>query len=313
MARRVALQMDPLGAIKPATDSTLLLGLEAQKRGYELYHYTPDRLSWLSGTLSAEAERVTLYADAKKHFEAHESCTLDLRDVDVILLRQDPPFNMAYISTTYMLEQLHPRPLVVNNPQAVRDYPEKIFPTLFAQYMPPTLITADREAINKFRKEHKDIVLKPLYGHAGHGVSRLKSTDKNFEALLDKAFFDRAEPWIAQKFLPEVKTGDRRIVLIDGKVAGIMGRIPAENEFRANFRVGGSPAKAELTPKQEEICEAVGILLKEKGLLFAGLDCIGDWLTEVNFTSPTGLVQMNKLYNRRLEAEIWDAIESYLP
>jgi glutathione synthase len=263
--------------------------------------------------LSANAERVTLFPDPKKYFELHEAFTLELRDVDVVLLRQDPPFNMSYITTTYMLEQMHPRPLVVNNPQAVRDYPEKIFPTLFAQYMPPTLITADREAIDRFRKEHKDIVMKPLYGHAGHDVTRLTSTDKNLEAILDKAFSQRAEPWIAQKFLPEVKTGDRRIIMIDGTVAGVMGRIPAENEFRANFRVGGSPAKAELSKKQHEICEAVGPLLREKGLIFAGLDCIGDWLTEVNLTSPTGLVQMNALYGKKLEAELWDAIERYLP
>ncbi len=304
--------MDPIGSIKPQTDSTLLLGLEAQKRSYELFYYTPHTLSWSNGAVTARAQRITLYDGHEHYYDLQgDPETTDLKSMDVILLRQDPPFNIGYITTTYLLEKLHPKPFVVNNPRSVRDFPEKLLPLLFQQYMPPTLISADRQEIDAFRQEHQDIVLKPLYGYAGHKIFRVRINDVDFEAMLDKAFTAYPEPWIAQRFLPEVKTGDRRIILIDGEIGGIMARIPAEHEFRANFRVGGTAAKAELTAKQHEICTAMGPLLKEKGLIFAGLDIIGDWLTEVNITSPTGLPAMNRVNSTKLEVDIWDAIERY--
>ncbi len=304
--------MDPLESLKPQTDSTLLLGLEAQARGYELYYYTPDKLSWRDGAITAVAQHITLHPDPAHYYDLGEALTLDLKTMDVVLLRQDPPFDMAYISTTYILEQLHPKTLVVNHPTSVRNHAEKLFPMLFRQFTPPTLVSADVREIEHFRSDHKDIVIKPLYGFGGHSVLRLKPDDDNFHALMEMLFAESKEPWVVQKFLPEVKTGDRRIILIDGEIGGIMGRIPAEHEIRANFRVGGTAVKAELTPRQREICEALGPLLKEKGLIFAGLDVIGDWLTEINITSPTGLAPMNRLYGKFGSArreEIWDAIE----
>jgi len=313
MSLRVAIQMDPVASLNPHRDSTLLIGLEAQKRGYELFYYTPDKLTWNEGRITAQAQPIKLYPNPAHYYDLGEAFSLDLRTVDVVLLRQDPPFNMQYITTTYLLEELHPKTFVVNNPASVRNHTEKLFPTMFSRFMPPTLVSADAKEIEDFRARHKDIILKPLYGYGGRAVLRFKEDDDNFQAALEMHFSASHEPLMAQVFLPEVKTGDRRIILIDGKIGGVMGRIPAEHEIRANFRVGGSPAKAELTPKQRDICEAVGPVLKEKGLLLAGLDVIGDWLTEINLTSPTGLVQMNALYGLKLEAQLWDAIEGYLP
>ena len=309
MTLRVAIQMDPIGSIKPQSDSTLLLGLEAQRRGYKIYYYTPDRLSWRDGHITAAAHAITLYADPAHYYDLGEPLALDLKSVDVVLLRQDPPFDMAYISTTYILEQLHPKPLVVNHPASVRNHAEKLFPASFKQFAPPTLISADAHEIERFRKEHKDIVIKPLYGFGGHSVFRIGPKDDNFNALMEMIFATSKEPWVVQPFLPDVKTGERRIMLIDGKFAGVMGRIPAEGDIRSNMRVGGTPVKAELVGKQRDICEAIGPVLKEKGILFAGIDVIGDYLMEINITSPTGLVPMNKFYGKKLEAEIWDAIE----
>jgi glutathione synthase len=312
MTRRAAIQMDPLDAINPGGDSTLLLGLEAQKRGYDLYHYTPDKLTWKQGAITAMAHKVTLYDDHANHYKLGDLVKLDLETMDVILLRQDPPFDMNYITTTYLLEMLPPSVHVFNNPTAVRNYAEKISPLLFARFMPPTLVSADMREIEYFRNHHKDIIIKPLYGFGGRSILRIKHDDDNFHAVMEMHFSTSKEPLMVQAFLPEVATGDRRVVMIDGHVGGAIGRIPAENEIRANLRVGGTAAKAELTPKQQEICEAVGSLLKEHGLIFAGLDLIGDWLTEINVTSPTGLASINKLYGRRIESDIWDAMERYL-
>lgn len=306
---RIAIQMDEVASLKPRTDSTLLIGLEAQARGYELYYYTPDKLTWCDGKITAAGYRITLHPDPEHYYDLGEVTTLDLTTMDVVLLRQDPPFHMPYITTTYLLEMLPPKTLVLNNPASVRNHPEKLFPALLRQFMPPTLITADVGEIEHFYYQHKDIIIKPLYGFGGRSVLRLKDGDDNFHALLEVQFFASKEPVMVQAFLPEVKTGDRRIILIDGKVGGVMGRIPAENEIRANFRVGGTAAKAELTPKQREVCDLLGPMLKEKGLIFAGIDMIGDYLTEVNLTSPTGMVQMNKLYGIKLEAMFWDAVE----
>lgn len=308
---RVAIQMDPTDSIKFATDSTLRLGLEAHARGYALWYYTPDKLTYLQGDITAECTRITFYDDPDHFYDLGETARLNLREFDVILLRQDPPFDMTYLSTTYILERLAPDVLVVNDPAGVRNNPEKLFPTLFKEFMPPTLVTADLKEISHFRKEHKDIVIKPLYGFAGHAVTRVKPRDDLAKAYKE-AFGGSREPVMAQPFLPEVKTGDRRIILIDGKVGGVMARIPAEDDFRANFRVGGSPAKAELTKRQKEICAALEPELKKRGLLFAGIDVIGDYLTEVNVTSPTGIAAMNTLYGFKLQEKIWDAIEARL-
>lgn len=302
MTLRVAIQMDPLASIKYATDSTLRLGLEAQKRGHELWVYTPDKLTYLQGKITAHGTRVTFHDKPDHFYDVGESAKLDLRGMDVILLRQDPPFDMTYLSTTYILEQLTPKVLVVNDPASVRNNPEKLFPTLFKEFMPPTLISADMQEIAQFRAEHKDIVIKPLYGFAGHDVTHVKPAD-----LLPPLM--GSEPVMVQPFLPEVKTGDRRIILIDGEVGGVMARIPAEDDFRANFRVGGHPEKATITKRQQEICEALKPELKKRGLIFAGIDTIGDWLTEINLTSPTGIAAMNRLYGITLQAKIWDAIE----
>jgi len=348
-ALRIAIQMDPIGSIKPGSDSTLLLGLEAQKRGHALYYYTPDKLSWHDGKITALAQPITLHADPEHYYDLGKTLTLDLKTVDVVLLRQDPPFNMAYISTTYILEQLmqipppaggrlgggqscssidavpnspppqpspcgggSKRPLVVNNPTSVRNHAEKLFPAQFHEFTPPTLVTADVKEIEHFRKSHKDIVIKPLYGFGGHSVFRVRADDNNFNALMEMIFSESKEPWVVQPFLPDVKTGERRIILIDGKFAGLIGRIPAEDDFRANMRVGGTPVKAELTQKQRKLCDALGPVLKEKGIFFAGIDVIGDYLTEINITSPTGIAPVNKLYGKNLAADFWDAVERYI-
>jgi glutathione synthase len=310
MALRVAIQMDRVDLINPHSDSTLVLMREAQKRGHELFYYTPDKLTYREGRITASGHRLTL--DPVHYHELGEKLAIDLRAMDVVLLRQDPPFNMTYLSTTYILEQLQPDVLVVNDPASVRNNPEKLFPTLFRQFMPPTLVSADTDAIAAFRDEHKDIIIKPLYGHGGHAVLRLKPDDDNFAALMEMLFATSKEPWMVQPFLPEVATGDRRIILIEGSVGGVMGRIPAEHEIRANFRVGGTAAAVELSPRQQEICDALAPALRQYGLIFVGLDVIGDYLTEINVTSPTGLVAMNKLYDTTLQADIWDAIEARL-
>lgn len=321
MVIKVAIQMDPVESLKPATDSTILLGREAQARGHALYYYTPATLSHLDGRITARAWPITLKNDPQDFFALGEQRVLDLREMDVLLLRQDPPFNMTYLSTTYILEMLAPDVLVVNDPASVRNHPEKIFPTFFRQFMPPTLISADTQAIAEFRREYKDIVVKPLYGYAGHDVVHVKPGD-DLEDVLKAAItpllpppasggsLGGGEPVMVQKFLPEVATGDRRIILIDGEIGGIMARIPAEDDFRANFRVGGHAQPATMSKRQKEICETLGPELKKRGIIFAGIDCIGDYLTEINITSPTGLVAMNRITGQKLEAKIWDAIEA---
>ena len=310
MSLRVAIQMDKLSSINPKGDSTLRLGAEATRRGHELFYYTPDTLALREdGHLVARAYPVKFWSDRAEFYELGDAQMLDLEEVDVVLLRQDPPFDMTYISTTYLLEMLK-NPLVINRPNSVRDHPEKLFPLAFRQFMPPTIVSSDTQELARFRDAHGDIVIKPLYGFGGRGVFRLKPGDDNFLSLLEALFAQSKEPVMAQKFLPEVKNADRRIILIDGEMCGIFGRIPAGDEIRANMRVGGVPAKAELTEKQREICNTLKPVLKEKGLLFVGLDCIGDWLTEINITSPTGLAAITNLYGVRLEEKFWDVVES---
>lgn len=309
MTLLVAIQMDPIESINPKSDSTLQLALEAQARGFTLWYYTPDKLSWREGDVVATAHRLTVKDSETDYFALGQPQTIRLRDMNVVLLRQDPPFNMAYIGTTYLLEHLPEKTRVVNNPASVRDWPEKWMPVLFQEFMPPTLISADADIIEQFIAMHKDVVVKPFYGFGGGGIFRLSVADKDAHERVLAALATEKNPLVVQKFLPEVKEHDKRIVLINGEVAGVFGRIPAEGEIRANMRVGGTPVKAELTPREKEICRAVGPVLKEKGLVFVGLDVIGDWLTEINITSPTGLATLKDLYGINASAKFWDVVE----
>ena len=304
------LQIDRIESLKPKTDSSIKLGLEAQKRGYALWYYTPDALRFENGKLQAMARPVTLSPDMENFFSAGEEALLDLHTANVLLMRQDPPFDMAYITATHLLEAISQKTVVVNDPFHVRNAPEKLFLHHFPQFVPPTLVTADKRAIAEFRAQHKNIIIKPLYGYAGHGVFLLREDDSNLDALLELFFSQSNEPLIAQKFLPEISEGDKRIILIDGKIGGAMARMPSDGNIRANFRVGGSPAETTVSKREMELCEALGPELKKRGLIFVGIDVIGGWLTEINVTSPTGIPAINMLTGKRLEADVWDAIEA---
>lgn len=312
MSLVIAVQMDPIESINPRTDSTLLLMLEAQQRGYTLFYYTPNDIAWDCGQVFATVYPITVQENSQEYYTLGQARRLPLAETSVVLMRQDPPFNMHYIAACHLLERLPPGTRVVNNPQAVRDRPEKLFPLDFARFMPPTLITAHADDIRAFHQAQKEIVLKPLFGHGGRAVFRIGRDGQNIEPLLEMLLPPHAEPLVAQAFLPEVSTGDRRVILIDGEVVGTFGRIPAEGDIRANMRVGGTPASAELSPRQREICEAVGPVLREQGIVLAGLDLIGDWLTEINITSPTGLRALKKLYGLQPETMFWDAVEQSL-
>ena len=308
----VAVQMDPIEHINIEADSTFVMALEAQSRGYRLYHYHPNNLSFDEGKVTARARELTLKRQKGDHYTLGDWVQLDLAETDVVLMRQDPPFDMAYITATHVLEHIHPRTLVVNDPVSVRNAPEKLLVTHFADLMPPTLISADKERILAFRQKHGEIIVKPLYGNGGAGVFHLKPQDSNLNALLE-LFSERSrEPVIVQRYLPEVRLGDKRIILIDGKPAGAINRVPAEGEARSNMHVGGRAEKAELTKRDLEICAAIDPTLREKGLIFVGIDVIGDYLTEINVTSPTGLQEINRFDGVKLEADIWDAIEAKL-
>ncbi|GEO80859.1 glutathione synthase [Pararhodospirillum oryzae] len=310
---RVAIQMDPIETINITADSTFVLALEAQARGHALYHYLPQALALEDGVLSARAHPLQVRREAGRHATLGPAVTLDLeRDVDVILMRQDPPFDMAYITATHLLERVHPRTLVVNDPASVRNAPEKLFATDFPALAPPTLITIDRAAIAAFRETHHDIIVKPLYGNGGAGVFHIAPGDENLNALLD-LFAERSrEPVMVQRYLPAVRAGDKRIILIDGEPAGAVNRVPAAGEARSNMHVGGRPEKCALTARDREICAALGPVLRERGLIFVGIDVIGDYLTEINVTSPTGLQEINRFDDTCLEARVWDAIEARL-
>jgi len=309
----VAVQMDPIEPINIEADSTFVMALEAQERGYRLFHYHPSRLSFDEGKVTAKARELTLKRQKGDHYRLGEWVQLDLAtDADVVLMRQDPPFDMAYITATHVLEHIHPKTLVVNDPISVRNAPEKLLVTHFAELMPPTLITADRDRILAFRQKHGDIIVKPLYGNGGAGVFHLRPEDSNLNALLE-LFSERSrEPVIVQRYLPDVRRGDKRIILIDGTPAGAINRVPAEGESRSNMHVGGRAEKSDLTKRDLEICEAIGPTLRQKGLIFVGIDVIGDYLTEINVTSPTGLQEIYRLSGLRLEGAIWDAIERRL-
>jgi glutathione synthase len=310
MSLSVAIQMDPIESIDINGDSTFVMGLEAQARGHAIWHYLPNALSLKDGRVTAKARRLELRREIGRHFTLGNFETIELSKMDVVLMRQDPPFDMAYITATHILEHIHPETLVVNDPAQVRNAPEKLFVTHFEGVMPPTLITSDPTAIFNFREEHEDIIIKPLFGNGGAGVFHLKPGDENLSSLLELFSQFYREPVIAQRYLPEVRDGDKRIILIDGEPAGAIDRVPAAGEARANMHVGGKAIKATLTDRDLEICKTIGPALRERGLLFVGIDVIGDYLTEINVTSPTGLQEINAFDGAKLEAQIWDAIES---
>jgi glutathione synthase len=310
MALKVAIQMDHIETVDIDADSTFVLALEAEERGHALYHYLPGQLSFTGGRVLAQAQPLRVKNKKDGHYELGPSETIDLGQLDVVLMRQDPPFDMGYITTTHLLEHIHPQTLVVNGPAEVRNAPEKLCVTRFPDLMPPTLISSDAERIAAFRAEHKDIILKPLYGNGGAGVFHVTPEDENLSALLEMFTEFYREPIIAQKYLAEVRDGDRRIILIDGEAAGVINRIPAEGEARANMHVGAEPVKCALSPRDREICDAIGPDLKARGLIFVGIDVIGGYLTEINVTSPTGIQEINRFDGVKLEAWIWDVIEA---
>ncbi|MEQ8165500.1 MAG: glutathione synthase [Alphaproteobacteria bacterium] len=309
MSLCVAIQMDPIEGIDIEADSTFVLALEAQARGHALFHYLPQDLIFREGRLYARVRELTVRRQAGSHFSLSDVSVVDLATMDVVLMRQDPPFDMAYITATHLLEHIHPDTLVVNDPVHVRNAPEKLFVTHFPDVMPPTLITSSREDILAFRREYNDIIVKPLFGNGGAGVFHLKPDDENLGALLELFTELYREPVIVQRYLPEIRAGDKRIILVDGKPAGGVSRVPPEGEARANFHAGGAARATTLTEREKEICAAIGPALRERGLIFVGIDVIGDYLTEINVTSPTGIQEINRLDGIRIETQIWDAIE----
>ena len=318
MSLKVAVQMDPIESISIDGDSTFALMLEAQRRGHALWHYEVRHLSLREGKSSPDAPRterlvararpVTVQRKRGEHYRLGEEVHLDLATTDVVLMRQDPPFDMAYITATHMLEHVHPRTLVVNDPASVRDAPEKLLVTHFPELMPPTLVTWDLDAIRGFRAEHRDIIVKPLFGNGGAGVFRIRADDENLASLLEMHFARSREPLMIQRYEPAVRRGDKRIILIDGEPMGAINRVPAEGEARSNMHVGGRAEAVQLTARDREICARIGPTLREKGLLFTGIDVIGDWLTEINVTSPTGIQEVARFGGVDLAAAIWDKI-----
>lgn len=309
MSLAIAIQMDPIETVNINGDSTFALAEEAQARGHRLWHYLPKHLTFNEGVLTARARALTVRREQGNHYTLGEWETLPLADVDVVLLRQDPPFDMAYITNTHLLETVHPQTLVVNDPAEVRNAPEKLFVTRFKGLMPPTLISSDMDAIKAFREQHQDIIVKPLYGNGGLGVFHLKPGDENLGALLELFEQRSREPVMVQRYLPEVRQGDKRIILVDGEPVGAINRIPADGEARSNMHVGGKPVQSSLTDREKEICAIIGPELKKRGLLFVGIDVIGGWLTEINVTSPTGIQEIGRFDGVNLAAKIWDAIE----
>jgi glutathione synthase len=308
---KVAIQMDPIEAVDVESDTTFLLALSAQERGHSLWVYDFRTLALEDGRLFCRARPVSLKAAQGDHVVFGEEARLDLgADVDVILMRQDPPFDMAYVTATYLLETVHPRTLVVNDPAEVRSAPEKLLVTRFPGLTPPTLISSDPVALNAFHQKHGDVVLKPLHGAAGSGVVRLKAGDPNLDALVEIHAMGSRDPLVIQKFIPAVSAGDKRIILIDGEPIGAINRIPASGQVRSNLRVGGVAAPVELTPRDREICAAIGPELKRRGLIFVGIDVIGDYLTEINVTSPTGAQQLKRFSGVDAGALLWDVIEA---
>ena len=314
---KVAVQMDPIETVSIDGDSTFALMLEAQRRGHKLWHYDVKHMSLhegkgeaRTGRLMARARPVTVQRVSGDHYKFGAPEMLDLGTMDTVLMRQDPPFDMAYITATHMLEHIHPKTLVVNDPKQVRDAPEKLLVTHFPQLMPPTLITWDPEAVRAFRAEYKDIIVKPLFGNGGAGVFRIREDDENLASLLEMHWARSREPLMIQRYEKAVRKGDKRIILIDGEPLGAVNRVPAAGEARSNMHVGGRPERSPLTDRDREICAAIGPMLRENGLIFVGIDVIGDYLTEINVTSPTGLQEIARFDGTDLSVAIWDRIEA---
>uniref|UniRef100_UPI003BAA87DB glutathione synthase n=1 Tax=Stappia sp. TaxID=1870903 RepID=UPI003BAA87DB len=302
--------MDHIRSINIAGDSAFALMLEAQARGHELFHYTPDRLAMIGNTVTAGLEPVEVRDEPGNHFSLGESVVTDLSEVDVVLMRQDPPFDMAYVAATHMLEKIHPKTLVVNDPASVRNAPEKLFVTEFPDLMPETLITRDRAAIDAFRARHGDIVMKPLFGHGGAAVFRITADDLNYGSLYDFFAATFREPWVIQRFLPNVSKGDKRILLVDGEFAGAVNRVPQEGDLRSNMVRGGAAREADLSEREREICARLGPSLREKGLILVGIDVIDGFLTEINVTAPTGIRAVARLGGPDIAARLWDTVEA---
>jgi glutathione synthase len=309
MKLNVAVQMDPIARINIKGDSTFALLLEAQKRGHGLSYYTPDKLSMVGEEIVAPVQLLTVRDEPGNHFTLGEPRREALDGFDVVLLRQDPPFDLAYITSTHLLERIHPKTLVVNDPASVRNAPEKLFVMNFPQLMPPTLISRDLDEINAFRDRHGAVVMKPLHGHGGAAVFRVMPQDMNFGSLFDMFSVTFKEAWVIQQFIPEVKHGDKRIILINGEFAGAVNRVPAADDLRSNMVRGGAAQETELTPREREICATVGPALRERGLLFVGIDVINGNLTEINVTSPTGIRAIARLGGPDVAAKLWDVIE----
>jgi len=312
MSLTIGVQMDPLETIDPLSDSTLALARAAQQRGHKLFHYLPNSLTLRMTEVLARTRAFEIHMDKDPIFRVKDETSSSLKFMDVILMRQDPPFDMAYITATHILEHLEPQTLIVNKPAAVRNSPEKLLVTHFPEVMPPTLITSDGLAAKDFRAEHKDVIVKPLFGNGGASVFHIRAGDENFNVLLETLLGSSPEPIIVQRYLPDVRSGDKRILLIDGEPVGAINRVPAEGEVRANMHVGATPQPTALTARDRDICQLIGPKLRSEGLLFVGIDVIGDYLTEINVTSPTGIQEYERFTGVDLSHQLWDVIEERL-
>ena len=310
MGLKVALQMDPIGSVNIDADSTFRIAIEAQARGHSLFFYTPDKLAFREGRIVARGFPITLRHEKGDHVSYGDEVEVDLADYDVVWLRQDPPFDMGYITSSHLLEMIHPKTLVVNDPFWVRNYPEKLLVLRFPDLTPPTLIARDLETIRAFKAKHGDIILKPLYGNGGAGVFRLGPDDRNLTSLHELFSSMNREPLIAQKFLPAVAKGDKRVILVNGEAVGAINRVPQAGETRSNMHVGGRAEKVEMTERDLEICAAIGPTLRDSGQIFVGIDVIGDYLTEINVTSPTGIQELERFDGTNSAAKIWEVIEA---
>ena len=310
MPLNVAFQMDPIGPIDINADSTFRIAEEAQARGHKLFYYTPDKIAYEDGQITARGHNLTVQREIGNHATLGPERLVNLGDWDVVWLRQDPPFDMGYITTTHLLDRLMPETLVVNDPFWVRNYPEKLLVLDFPDLTPPTTIARDLETLKVFKDKHGTIILKPLYGNGGAGVFKLEESDRNISSLHELFTGINREPLIAQKFLPDVSAGDKRVILVDGEPVGAINRVPAKGETRSNMHVGGRPEKISLSDRDREICARIGPLLKEKGQIFVGIDVIGDYLTEINVTSPTGIQELERFDGVNITAKIWEAIEA---
>ncbi|MBU2943734.1 glutathione synthase [Shimia thalassica] len=309
---KIAFQMDPIASVDINADSSFRIAEEAQARGHELFYYSPDQLAYEEGEITAVGQFMTLRREQGNHVDLGPVTRVNLKDFDVVWLRQDPPFDMHYITSTHLLDRLKPDTLVVNDPFWVRNYPEKLLVLDFPDLTPPTTIARNLDTIKAFKEKHGDVILKPLYGNGGAGVFRLDANDRNLTSLHELFTGFSREPLIVQKFLPDVSNGDKRVILVDGEPVGAINRVPAAGETRSNMHVGGRPEKIGLTERDLEICAVIGPLLKEKGQVFVGIDVIGDYLTEINVTSPTGIQELERFDGVNIAEKIWLAIEAKL-